>query len=154
VRGQHFSEPEATVSASPRRARDVVTPRRLVTTALLLLAVVLSVVGLQSVRDNRAASCSYGVIVKLYPCPGDTDLRQGRVGVDMSPGWQVDLYVDNTAVPRDQLSAQGSSFSYAPGPGTATGALAPGHHTARVVYYQNIANEATAQQFAWNFSAS
>ncbi len=142
-----------TVSASPRSLLDVVTPRRLITTALLLLALVLSVVGLQAVKDNRAASCSYGVILKFYPCPGDTDLRQGTIGVDMAPGWQADLYVDNNAIPRDQMSVQGSSFYYTPGQlGAPT--IAPGEHTARVAFYQNVADEATAQQKAWNFRTS
>jgi hypothetical protein len=142
------------VSAPPRSLTRVVTPRRLVTAALLLLAVVVSVVGLQSVKDTRAASCSYGVIAKLLPCPGDTDLRQGQIGVEMAAGYQVDLYVDSTAIPKDQVSVQGTGFFYTPGPGSATGALAPGHHTARVVYYLATAGEATAQQYAWNFSTS
>jgi len=92
----------------------MVTPRRLITLALLLSAVVLSVVGLQSVRDTRAATCSHGVILKLYPCPGDTDLRQGTIGVDMASGWQADLYLDNNAIPKDQLEITGSSYYYGP----------------------------------------
>jgi hypothetical protein len=140
--------------SSARTLADVITPRRLVTTALLLLAVVVSVVGLQSVRDTRAASCSYGVVTKLFPCPGDTDLRQGQIGVVMAPGWQADLSVDGTVIPKDQISVQDTGFFYTPGPGSATGALAPGHHTARVVFSQTITGEASAQQYAWNFSTS
>jgi len=140
--------------STARSIGDVITPRRLVTTALLLLAVVVSVVGLQSVKDTRAASCSYGVIAKLYPCPGDTDLRQGQIGVEMAPGYQVDLYVDSTVVPKDQLNVQGTGFFYTPGPGSATGALAPGHHTARIVYFLTTTGEASSQQYAWNFSTS
>ena len=142
----------ATVS-STRSALDIVTPRRLITLALLLSAVVLSVVGLQSVRDTRAATCSHGVILKLYPCPGDTDLRQGTIGVDMASGWQADLYLDNNAIPKDQLEITGSSYYYTPGVNGAP-TLSPGAHTARVAYYQTLADEATAQQFAWNFRTS
>jgi hypothetical protein len=132
---------------------DIVTPRRLITLALLLSAVVLSVVGLRSVRDTRAATCSHGVILKLYPCPGDTDLRQGTIGVDMASGWQADLYLDNNAIPKDQLEITGSSYYYTPGINGAP-QLTPGAHTARVAYYQTLADEATAQQFAWNFRTS
>ena len=131
----------------------MVTPRRLITLALLLSAVVLSVVGLQSVRDTRAATCSHGVILKLYPCPGDTDLRQGTIGVDMASGWQADLYHDNNAIPKDQLEITGSSYYYTPGVNGAP-QLTPGAPTARVAYYQTLADEATAQQFAWNFRTS
>jgi hypothetical protein len=140
--------------STTRSIADIITPRRLVTTALLLSAVVASVVGLQSVKDTRAASCSYGVVTKLFPCPGDTDLRQGLIGVVMTPGWQADLFVDNTAIPKDQISVQDASFFYRPGPGSATGALAPGHHTAKVVFFQTTAGEGSARQFAWNFSTS
>ena len=141
------------MSSSPRPLLDVVTPRRLITLALLLLAVALSVVGLQSVRDNRAALCSHGVILKLYPCPGDTDLSQGSIGVEMASGWQADLYLDNNAIPKDQLEITGSSYYYTPGVNGAP-SLAPGAHTARVAYYQTLANEATAQQYAWSFRTS
>ena len=139
--------------SSTRSALDIVTPRRLITLALLLSAVVLSVVGLRSVRDTRAATCSHGVILKLYPCPGDTDLRQGTIGVDMASGWQADLYLDNNAIPKDQLEITGSSYYYTPGINGAP-QLTPGAHTARVAYYQTLADEATAQQFAWNFRTS
>jgi hypothetical protein len=139
--------------SSSRSLLDVVTPRRLITLALLLLAGVLSVVGLQSVKDTRAATCSHGVILKLYPCPGDTDLRQGTIGVDMASGWQADLYLDNNPIPKDQLAITGSSYYYTPGVNGAP-TLAPGAHTARVAYYETLANEATAQQFAWNFRTS
>jgi hypothetical protein len=133
---------------------NVITPRRLVTTALLLLAVVLSVYGLQSVKDQRAASCSYGPVTRLLPCPGDRDLSQGEIGVEMAAGYQAELTVDNTVVPVDELSVQGSGFFYTPGPGTATGALAPGAHTATVTYYPAAAGPAAAQKYAWNFSTT
>jgi hypothetical protein len=139
--------------SSTRSLLDVVTPRRLITLALLLSAVVLSVVGLQSVKDTRAATCSHGVILKLYPCPGDTDLRQGTIGVDMASGWQADLYLDNNAIPKDQLVITGSSYYYTPGENGAP-TLSAGAHTARVAYYRTLADEATAQQFAWNFRTS
>jgi len=133
---------------------DVITPRRLVTTALLLLAVVLSVYGLQSVKDHPAATCSPGPTTPLVPCPADRDLGQGEIGVEMLAGYQVQLTIDTTVVPADELSVQGSGFFYTPGPGTATGALAPGAHTASVTYFLTTAGAAAAQHYAWNFSTT
>ena len=72
----------------------------------------------------------------------------------MTAGWQVDLYLDGTPIPKDELQIEGADFSFTPGPGTATGALAPGHHTASVVFFQTTTGEASSQQFAWNFSTS
>ena len=133
------------------RLRDIITPRLLVTTALLLLAGVLTVVGFQSVRDQRTQICGGGPILKLFPCPGDTDLRQGRIGVSLTPGYQADLYVDNTAIPKDQLTVEGSDYYFTPGPGTETGALAPGRHNARVVYYRDLQDPAQGQEYSWSF---
>jgi hypothetical protein len=133
---------------------DVVTPRRLVTTALLLLAIVVSVVGLQSVKDQRAALCSHGVVVSLVPCPGDTDLRQGSIGVVMANGWQASLSVDGTAIPEDQVHVQGQQYLFTPGPGTVTGALQAGQHSAEVTYYPTASGPAASQQFAWSFRTS
>jgi len=139
-------------TARQPRVRDIITPRRLVTTALVLLAAVLAVVGLQSVRDQRITTCGGGVVSKLFPCPGDTDLRQGRIGVSLADGYTADLYVDGTQIPKDQITVEGSDFYFVPGPGTETGALAPGRHTARVVYYRNLADPSTGAEFSWSFS--
>jgi hypothetical protein len=133
---------------------DVITPRRLVTTALLLLALVLSVVGLQSVKDQRAATCSHGVVVSLAPCPGDTDLRQGAIGVVMANGWQASLSVDGTVIPQDEVVVRGQQYLFTPGPGTATGALAPGQHSALVSYYPTASGPTGTQTFAWSFRTS
>jgi hypothetical protein len=144
----------ATHRRAGRRLTDVITPRRLVTTALLLLALVLSVVGLQSVKDQRAATCSHGVVVSLVPCPGDTDLAQGAVGVVMANGWQASLSVDGTVVPQDEVTVRGQQYLFRPGPGTATGALAPGQHSALVSYYPTATGPAATQTFAWSFRTS
>jgi hypothetical protein len=137
-----------------RRLAEVITPRRLVTTALVLLALVVSIVGLQSVKDQRAATCSHGVVVSLIPCPGDTDLRQGTIGVVMATGWQATLTVDGTRIPEDEVVVRGQQYLFTPGPGTVTGALAPGQHSALVTYYATGTGPAGGQQFAWAFRTS
>lgn len=138
-------------STRPVRVRDLVTPRRLVTTALLLLAGVLTVIGFQQVKDQRVEVCGGGVLVKLFPCPGDSDLRQGRIGASLAPGYVADLYVDGTVIPKDQVTVEGSDYYFTPGPGTETGALAPGRHTARVVYYHALDDPSKGQEFSWSF---
>ena len=139
--------------STPKRRRliDVLTPRRLVTTAVLILAGFLIVVGLQSVKDERTATCGGGVVQKLYPCPGDIDLRQGVIGASLDQGWTLDLTVDNTPIPQDQVSVQGSDFRFTPGPGTETGALAPGRHTATIHYYRQLDDPANALVYSWAF---
>jgi len=149
------AEPERSPAGARRSGLlDIVTPRRLVTVALLLLAGVLSVVGLQSVKDQRAATCGGGTVIQtLFPCPGDTALRQGRIGASLAQGWTLDLYVDNAPIPKDQLTVEGSDFYYTPGPGTETGALQPGRHTVRIVYYRDLADPATGSVYSWAFNS-
>lgn len=136
---------------------DVITPRRLITAAVLILVVVLCIYGLQGVKDTRAATCGAGnsgvsPIKVLYPCPGDSDLRQGIIGVSLADGYTADLFVDGTQIPMDQLQITGQSVTYQPGPGTETGALAPGGHSAKVVVYRLLQDPTTGIPFSWSFS--
>ncbi|GAC1596733.1 MAG: hypothetical protein NVS3B21_20780 [Acidimicrobiales bacterium] len=131
---------------------DVLTPRRLITTALLVLVALLVVVGFQSVRDQRTEICGGGALVKLFPCPGDTDLRQGRIGVSLTQGYKAEIYVDTIPIPKDQVTVEGSDFYFTPGTGTETGNLAPGRHTARVVYYRELDDPSKGQEFSWSFT--
>jgi hypothetical protein len=136
---------------------QVLTPRRLVTTAVILLAAVLAIVGLQSVRDQRNASCGAGAsgaspIKVLYPCPGDDGLRQGRIGVSLADGYTADLSVDGTVIPKDQMIIEGSDFFFIPGPNTQIGALAPGPHVARIVFYRLLEDPNQGTAYTWSFS--
>lgn len=138
-----------------RTVWDVVTPRRLITTAVIALAVLVTVVGFQKTRTPaQTGNCPVvnTPIEQLLPCPGDSDLNQGKIGVDMQQGWQVDLYVDGTAIPRDQVQVEGSLYLFQPGAGTDTGSLRAGSHTARIVYYRVLADESTGRSFSWSFS--
>jgi hypothetical protein len=143
------------VTTRPRLRVPEITPRFLVTLAVILLAVVLSVVGLQKTDTSTPSTdCGSpaGPIVKLYPCPGYSVLAQGDIGVDMSPGYMVDLYVDNTPIPDDVMTIDAGLMTFTPGPGTVTGALQPGPHTAKIVYYKSLADEADGSVYSWNFT--
>ncbi len=138
------------------RLVDRLTPRNLVTAALLLLVGVMVVVGFQSVQTSSAAKGECPVpgtpILQVSPCNGDSGLNQGRITVDLAAGWQVDLYLDGQPIPKDELSIEGSLYSYTPGQGGSGGALAPGLHSMRAVYYQNLADEATGKTYSWYFT--
>jgi hypothetical protein len=133
---------------------NVLTPRRLVTTAVLLLAAVVTIVGFQRTDTTVAIPCGQpaGPIVKLLPCPGSSGLNQGEVGVQMSPGWQVDLTVDGTPIPRDQITTEGTDYYYLPAPNSITGVFKPGTHSAGISYYQSLADEASASTYTWSFT--
>lgn len=128
---------------------EVLTPRRLVTAAVLLLAAVVIVVGFQRTDTTNSVSCGQpsGPIVKLLPCPGSSVPNQVQVGAQMSQGWQVDLSVDGVPVPKDQLTNEGSSFYFQANP-----PLRPGNHSAAITYYQDAADASSGTTYAWSFA--
>ncbi|MHB8464911.1 MAG: hypothetical protein ACYDH6_12885 [Acidimicrobiales bacterium] len=141
----------------PVKMWDVLTPRRLITTALLLLAGVIAVYGMQHVADQRAATCGGGdtsasPVRQLYPCPGDDGLRQGRIGVSLAQGYTADLSVDGQPIPKDQMIIEGTDFLFLPGPDKQTGALAPGPHRASIVYYRLLQDPAQGTTYTWSFT--
>lgn len=135
---------------------QVVTPWRVVYTVALAAAALLLIIGFQSSKDQRAAGCSIGPIVKLVPCPGDTDLRQGLIGVYLTGGYRAALIVDRTEIPEDQLRTGGANQVYfQPGAGTETGALAPGLHSATVIYWPITGTrERDGRSFSWEFGVT
>jgi hypothetical protein len=139
------------------RVRDVVTPFRIICTAALAGAALLFVFGFQSSVDQRATTCSAPTaIVRLYPCPNDTDLRQGIIGVSLGSGLTGVLIVDYHEIPLDQLRTGGANQIYfQPGPGTEIGALAPGPHRASVIYWPATGTrEHDGNEYAWTFSVT
>lgn len=144
--------------ASLNQVRRVITPWRTLYTVALLAAVLLAIVGFQSSKDeNRSAVCQVApVIQQLYPCPGDTDLRQGIIGAALQSGYQAVLIVDSTEIPQDEIRTGGANQVYfQPGPGTETGALAPGQHSATVVYWPvNGTRASDSKSYRWVFGVT
>jgi hypothetical protein len=140
------------------RIRDVVTPFRILCTAALTAAAFLFVFGFQASVDQRAVTCGSATapIVHLFPCPGDTDLRQGIIGASLGAGLTGVIIVDYHEIPLDQMRTGGANQIYfQPGPGTETGALAPGVHSASVIYWPVTGTrEHDAKEFPWSFSVT
>ena len=137
------------------RLRDVVTPYRIMYTLALLAALLLLVFGFQRSKQQTKATCGGGPIVTLIPCPGDTELRQGVIGANLASGYQAALQVDGIEIPQDQLRTGGPNQVYfQPGPGTETGALAPGRHTATLIYWPVNSDREHGHTTPWTFSTT
>ena len=141
----------------PVKIWEILSPRRLVTTALILLAGVIAVYGLQHVKDQRTATCGAGgsgasPVKVLYPCPGDDGLRQGRIGVSLAQGYTTDLIVDGITIPQYQLIVEGSDFFFIPGPDKVTGALAPGSHRSEIRYRKLTDDTTQTTSYVWAFT--
>lgn len=118
--------PPATTSA------PIVTLRRVIISVLLAGAVVLFGYGFASGRDPGRPTITDPAVEGTDPKPGDLDLRQARIGIDLASGYTASLKVDGVNIPDDQLEKVVGldQLYYTPGPGTETGALSPGRHCA------------------------
>jgi hypothetical protein len=142
-------------NSAPNRLRLIVTPYRMFVTVALTAAALLMVFGFQSSKDQSKATCGGGAIVRLIPCPGDSGLGQGLIGVDLDSAYTGVLQVDGTEIPQDQYRTGGPSQVYfQPGPGTETGALRPGRHAAVVIYWPVNSDRTHSATFSWTFTTS
>ena len=131
--------------------------RRGVISVVVLGAVVLLGYGFSRTRSDKAKPVPVqgGAVERLIPASGDLDLRQARIGVDLAATYEGALQVDGTEIPDDELQRVPglNQIFFTPGPGTATGALAPGRHSATVIYWPvGQTREASGQRLTWSFN--
>jgi hypothetical protein len=135
----------------------VVTLHRIVLSLLVSAAVILLAVAFSLSGDEGGSVAITDVAVEArIPPPGDVNLRQARIGVDLAPGYTGVLLVDGTEIPEDQLvRIEGlNQVFYTPGPGTETGPLSPGRHRITAVFWPvEESRQAAARQVSWEFNA-
>lgn len=101
----------------------------------------------------------------LYPPCNTLAFQQAPVGVDMAPGYTVELTVNGTPIPVDQIDNRKAAnvtdtntspdvFLFIPGDGKAVEQLPPGPVSAVITYRKLSENEATTQTFRWVFTVS
>ena len=145
-------------AATPREGqptfRTIVTPRRLIISLLLVLGVGLIVFGVSGTRDPAAPDYKDSAVEGTYPKPGERDVRQARIGIDLASGYTAQLQIDGQLIPDDQIEKVVGldQYFYTPGPGTETGPLAPDRHCATAVITK-IAQQGVEQthNFSWCF---
>jgi hypothetical protein len=133
----------------------IFTLRRIVISVLLAFALALFGYGFSSGRDAEKVIYTDAAIEHTEPAPGDLSLRQSRIGVDLQSGYSAELSIDGTPIPLDQVEVVRGldQYWYTPGPGTATGALAPGRHCARATITATVGPDAgQTHPYNWCFS--
>ena len=135
----------------------VVTLRRVVLSLLAAGALALIGVGLSTAQGGDPEVDVAGAVVRqVFPSDGSLDLRQAVIGFQLDQFYEGRLIVDDTPIPDDQVAVQAvlNIYRYRPGPGTETGALEPGRHTATVVFWERSEDEGPdARRFTWEFTA-
>jgi hypothetical protein len=138
----------------------MITPRRVVITALLLFAV-----GLLFWAANHDADQSLApkvgridsAVEQVVPGDGDAALRQGQIGVDLEPGWTAVLAIDGKEIPEDQLRRNEplNQVFFTPGGGRDIEELDPGPHRASALIWRTASQTRNeGHTVNWSFRVS
>jgi hypothetical protein len=142
-------------SSRPAPAKKpLVTRRRVVSTALLLLALVLFVSAFrihpEPTKEDRPPA-----VVAVSPGNGDTDVRQTTLFAELRAEFDGELSFDGQAIPKDQLDVIQTGnvrLSFTPGPGKAITSFAAGHRCATVSYFPRAEGAASITNYSWCFT--
>lgn len=139
-----------------KKAAPIVTVRRVVISIVLAIALVGLGYGFSSGRDeSKPPVFTDSAVEGTFPKEGDLELRQFRIGIDLASGYTAELKLDNVPIPKDQVEVVVGldQYFYQPGPGTATGALAPGRHCATAIITKLTDPNDQGHPFVWCFQS-
>ncbi|MBX3284495.1 MAG: hypothetical protein KF703_04055 [Actinobacteria bacterium] len=152
----------------PDRGRWI---RRGLIAALLLGAVAVLVLGGRGADTDGVTTDRDPAIVRQFPMPGATALRQTEIGVELRPGYDGRLLINGVEVPEDQMEGaiDPNSVSpeelarygirpnnrnrvfFKPGPGKVITSLPNGEVTVSVRYFKDRQAEARGRTVTWSF---
>ncbi len=136
--------------------------------AACTVAAIAIFVGAYAANSDPSANngCNQPKAVELlYPPCNTFVFQQAQVGVDMAPGYRVELVINGVPIPLDQVQNRAAEnavearvvpdiFLFTPGAGKAVERLKAGPNTATVSYRKVGTNEATRQAFTWSFTVN
>jgi hypothetical protein len=97
-----------------------------------------------------------GVIEALVPTQGAEVLQQGRFGIDLAPGWDATLIVNDVAIPDDQLQRipELNQVFFVPGEDKVIERLPPGENCISARFFPSASGEEESQVRTWCFSVT
>ncbi|MEO5679205.1 MAG: hypothetical protein ABIS47_06015 [Acidimicrobiales bacterium] len=165
--------PPASGGGPRGRLQGLVTRRRVVSSLALAFAAGLMVAGFQESQDGGQTLrlSRPAAVVRVFPTEGAASLRQEPIGAQLDDDFTGELEVDGRRIPLDQLerpevatgdnapAARGlaglNQVSFTPGVGKDIDSLAPGAHTARILYWHKVGETSEqAAPYSWSFTAS
>ncbi|MFP5319189.1 MAG: hypothetical protein ACLGI2_12980 [Acidimicrobiia bacterium] len=134
------------------------TTRRVVTGALVLLALALFVYAFTLGRGTTDVAVTGDAVEHLVPPRGAQVLRQTEIGIDLAPEWTGVLVVNGVEIPEDQLrrvEAQNQVF-FTAGPGMEIEELPAGTVEVTALIWRPVAGEtrADADRVQWSFQVA
>ena len=93
-------------------------------------------------------------VSKIYPTPGDLDLRQVKIGAILQPGYEGALTLDGAVIPESDLYREPSLFQIElrPEEGSIFADLKPGKHCASIVFWLASQGRQAAASQQWCFN--
>ena len=91
---------------------------------------------------------------RIYPTPGDLDLRQVKIGAVLRAGYDGALTLDGAQIPESDLYREPSLYQIAlrPEKGSIFADLKPGRHCASIVFWPVAQGRRAAASQQWCFN--
>jgi len=126
-----------------------------VTVVVLLAAGAVIALAAQT-RGEPAPTLLPSGLRSVVPAEGAQSPRQGPIGVNMGPGWEVSLTVNDVSIPDEQLTTgtrQLGEFLYSPRPGNAVPDIQPGRNCASMRAINIVDEDVDPIAFSWCWTA-
>ena len=106
------------------------------------------------VRPSRPNDLGGPSIERLIPEPDSKILQQDQVGIDLAPGYEATLQIDQTPNPDDQLTKVGplNQVFFQPGPGKAFEFWPAGQNCVVATFWKTEQGPTSAVNRSWCFS--
>ena len=144
----------STTAAHPTR---LLTPRRAVITLLLAVSVGALVLGFQSHQEESdTVEVRDAAVSRVFPRPGDINVRQDAVGYELAFGYTGVLQIDRVEIPEDQIDriAGINRVSFTPGAAKELESLTAGRHCATAVFWRDSESRERNRTYTWCFNAA
>ena len=91
---------------------------------------------------------------RIYPTPGDLDLRQVKIGAVLKAGYEGALILDGAEIPESDLYREPSLYQIElrPEKGSIFADLKPGRHCASIVFWPAAQGRRAASTQQWCFN--
>jgi hypothetical protein len=136
--------------ARPALNRDLV--RRILISVVVAVALVGLAIGFSSAQ--RPEERVQPGVERIYPLPGDLDLRQVKIGAILRPGYEGALVLDGAEIPESDLYREPSLYQIElrPEPDSIFADLSPGRHCASIVFWPASVGRQAASTQQWCFN--
>jgi hypothetical protein len=93
-------------------------------------------------------------VERIYPTPGDLDLRQVKIGAILQPGYTGALILDGAEIPESDLYREPSLYQIElrPEKGSVFADLKPGRHCASIEFWRSSQSRQASSSQQWCFN--